>query len=120
MQELMSRAPAGTGQWLAALDFYVSSPKEIAIVGPREDPATQELLDTVFGRFLPNKVVVGAEAGQSSSQSSSNDADTSYSRLPLLQERGMVNGRPTAYVCRNYACQLPVTEPEALAAQLEE
>jgi len=116
MHELMSRAPAGTGQWLAALDFYVSSPKEIAIVGPREDPATQELLDTVFGRFLPNKVVVGAEAGQSSSD----DADPSYSRLPLLQERGMVNGRPTAYVCRNYACQLPVTEPEALAAQLEE
>ena len=116
MHELMSRAPAGTGHWLAALDFYVSSPKEIAIVGPREDPATQELLDTVFGRFLPNKVVVGAEAGQSPSD----DAGTPYSRLPLLQERGMVNGRPTAYVCRNYACQLPVTEPEALAAQLEE
>ena len=114
MHELMSRAPAGTGHWLAALDFYVSSPKEIAIVGPREDPATQELLDTVFGRFLPNKVVVGAEAGQSPSD----DADTPYSRLPLLQERGMINGRPTAYVCRNYACQLPVTEPEALAEQL--
>ena len=54
------------------------------------------------------------------SSSPADTADTAYSRLPLLQERGMVNGRPTAYVCRNYACQLPVTEPEALAAQLEE
>ena len=34
LSELMSRAPAGTGRWLAALDFYVSTPKEIAIVGP--------------------------------------------------------------------------------------
>jgi uncharacterized protein YyaL (SSP411 family) len=30
----------------------------------------------------------------------------------------MVDGKPTAYVCRNYACQLPVTDPEDLAAQL--
>ena len=50
LRELMERAPAGTGHWLSALDFYVSTPKEIAIVGPREDPATQSLLDTVFGR----------------------------------------------------------------------
>jgi uncharacterized protein YyaL (SSP411 family) len=31
----------------------------------------------------------------------------------------MVDGKPTAYVCQNYACQLPVTGPEALAAQLD-
>ena len=61
LRELMERAPAGTGHWLAALDFHVSSPKEIAIVGPKEDPATQSLMDTVFGRYLPNKVVVGGE-----------------------------------------------------------
>ena len=110
LHELMARAPGGTGHWLAALDFYMSSAKEIAIVGHREDPATQELLDTVFGRFLPNKVVVGAEAGQPSLPIG----------IPLLEGRGMVDGRPTAYVCRNYVCQLPVTEPEALAKQLAE
>ena len=60
LNELMSGAPAGTGHWLATLDFYVSTPKEIAIVGPRADPATQALLDTIFSRYLPNKVVVGA------------------------------------------------------------
>ena len=107
LNQLMTRAPAGTGHWLAALDFYVSIPKEIVIVGPRADPATQALLDTVFSRYLPNKVVVGAPAGDSNNN------------LPLLQHRGMIDGKPTAYVCQNYACQLPVTDEKALAAQLE-
>ena len=39
--------------------------------------------------------------------------------LPLLADRGAVDGRPTAYVCRRYVCQLPVTEPDALARQLD-
>ncbi len=114
LRELMGRAPAGTGQWLAALDFYLSQPKEIAIVGPRDDQATQRLLDTVSGRYLPNKVVVGAEplAGDALGPASPQPP------IPLLQDRGMVGGRPTAYVCRNYTCQLPVTDPEDLAAQL--
>ena len=107
LNELMSRAPAGTGHWLATLDFYVSIPKEIVIVGPRADPATQALLDTVFSRYLPNKVVVGAPTGDGGSD------------LPLLQSRGMIDGKPTAYVCQNYACQLPVTDEEALSEQLD-
>ena len=106
LSEFMSRAPAGTGRWLAALDFYVSTPKEIAIVGPRDDPATRRLLDTVYGKYLANRVVVGA-SGQ--------DGEPA---LPLLQGRGMTGGIPTAYVCENYACQLPVTDVGALAAQL--
>jgi len=38
--------------------------------------------------------------------------------IPLLQGKTMVDGRPTAYVCEHYACQAPVTDAEALAAQL--
>ena len=45
LSDVMGQAPAGTGHWLAALDFYVSAPKEIAVVGPRTSPATQQLLD---------------------------------------------------------------------------
>ena len=120
LHELMAKAPAGTGHWLAALDFYLSSTKEIAIVGPREDPATRKLLDIVFGRFLPNKVVVGAEVGQPPLPGGQEGNSSSSSGVPLLEGRGMVDERPTAYVCRNYVCQLPVTDPEALAAQLAE
>ncbi len=39
--------------------------------------------------------------------------------IPLLEGRGAVDARPTAYVCRNYACELPVTDPATLASQLD-
>ena len=106
LKELMGRAPAGTGQWLAAHDFYVSTPKEVVIIGPREDSKTAALLQTVNGNFHPNKVLVGAE----------NEGEHG---LPLLESRGMINGEPTAYVCENYTCQLPVTTPEELSVQLK-
>ena len=108
LAELMGRAPAGTGRWLAALDFYLSTPKEVAFIGPSSDPATAELLRTVNGRYLANRVIVGADSGDTAAASG----------LPLLAGRGMIDGKPTAYVCENYACQLPVTDAEALAAQL--
>ena len=107
LSDVMGQAPAGTGHWLAALDFYVSTPKEIAVVGPRTNPATKQLLDTVFTRYLPNKVVVGSPGTAAGDGA-----------IPLLQDRGMIDGKPTAYVCQNYACQLPVTDQQALAAQL--
>ena len=108
LAELMGRAPAGTGRWIAALDFYLSTPKEVAVIGPPDDTATSSLLREVNGRYIANRVVVGA-SGQDSAAASG---------LPLLQGRGMVDGKPTAYVCENYACQLPVTDAESLAAQL--
>ncbi|MEE3004816.1 MAG: thioredoxin domain-containing protein [Chloroflexota bacterium] len=106
LKELMGRAPAGTGHWLAALDFHVSTPKELVIIGPRSDAATVALLQTINGKFHPNRVLVGAD-------------EQGEHKLPLLESRGMIDGKPTAYVCENYACQLPVTTPEELAAQLE-
>ena len=108
LAELMGRAPAGTGRWIAALDFYLSTPKEVAVIGPPDDPATSSLLREVNGLYIANRVVVGA-SGQDSAAASG---------LPLLEGRGMVDGKPTAYVCENYACQLPVTDAESLAAQL--
>jgi uncharacterized protein YyaL (SSP411 family) len=109
LHQLMSRSPAGVAHWLAVLDFYVSVPKEIAIVGPVGNVETQELVETVFGRYLPNRVVVGSapELGE--------DNITS----PLLEDRNMIDGKPTAFVCEHYVCQLPVTQAEALAEQLE-
>ena len=114
LHQAMSQSPGGTGHWLSALDFYVSPPKEIAVIGPRDDPATQALLDTVFHRFLPNKVVMGVETPLIPA------VDNSEADIPLLAGRGMVGGLPTAYVCQNYACQLPVTDPAGLAEQLSE
>ena len=112
LSRLMTQAPGGAAYWLGVLDFYISLPKEIAIVGSNSDEDTVALLDTVFRSYLPNKVVVGMDPHQDSSGSVA-------AGIPLLEERGMVEGKPTAYVCQNYACQLPVNDPEALAIQLQ-
>ena len=108
LQTVMTQAPLGFGQWLCALDFYLSTPKEIAVVGPWEDPATQSLLDQVYSRYMPNKVVTGYDPSQ----------PEAAEEIPLLEDKDMIDGLPTAYVCQNYACLMPATEPEALAEQL--
>ena len=116
LHEHMARSPGGTGHWLSALDFYISAVKEVAVVGPSENAATSELLDTVRRQFLPNKVLMGYDP---SSLESTGREGLSLGGYPLLEGRGMVNGQPTAYVCQNYVCQLPVTEPGPLLAQLK-
>ena len=110
MQEYMSRAPTGAGHWLEALSFYLSTPHEVAIVGNFDQQSTKALLEVVFGNYLPNKVVTGSGPGQ---------LEEGSEATPLLRDRVMVDGQPTAYVCQNYVCQLPVTEPAALAQQLD-
>ncbi len=109
LQPLLGRAPSATGHWLGALDFYVSLPKEVVIVGPANGEITRGMLEEVGKRYLPNRVVVGV--GDPSSPPLGNS--------PLLEQRVMQDGAPTAYVCQHYVCQLPVTTAEALAAQLD-
>ena len=106
-RELMVRYPTGAGHWLCALDFYLSTPKEIAIIGDRADPQTQALVSEVCRHYLPNRILVGRS-----------DGDGGPDGVPLLVGRGKMDGLSTAYVCQNYVCQLPVTEADALARQL--
>ena len=107
VRELMSRVPAGAGHWLGALDLYLSSPREIALVGEPAAPETRALAAEVYREYMPNRVFVGID-----------DAETPPSGIPLLAGRGRIDGAPTAYICRNYVCGLPVTTPSDLARQL--
>ncbi|MCE2464597.1 MAG: thioredoxin domain-containing protein [Dehalococcoidia bacterium] len=109
VQQHLARIAQGMGRWLANVCFYTSAPKEIAIIGDPSSADTQALMREVYQRYLPNKVVAGAGAPVADDHAT-----------PLLQERGMIDGKPTAYVCENYSCQLPVTTPEELASQLEQ
>ena len=58
-KSLMERFPTGAGHWLCALDFYLSPPKEIAVVGDRTAHDTKDLVAEVYRSFLPNRVLVG-------------------------------------------------------------
>ena len=109
MAPFMERYPTGYGRFLAAAEFALSTPKEIALVGDTQAPDTQALLDVVFRPFLPNKVVVLRAPREEPPAVPS----------PLLEGRTALDGRATAYVCERYACKLPVTEPASLAEQLE-
>ncbi|MCY4366923.1 MAG: thioredoxin domain-containing protein [Chloroflexi bacterium] len=115
LSRVMSQAPGGAAYWLGVLDFYISLPKEIAIFGSGNDEDTTALLNTVYGRFLPNRVLVGVDMSAQGEESA-----TSSEGIPLLEGRGLVDGKAAAFVCQNYVCQLPVTEADALAVQLQD
>ena len=109
MADLMTRYASGFGRYLGALDFHLGPVVEVALVAPTAGDGLRGLVAEVFGRYLPNRIVAGMAAG---------DARAAEG-IPLLQKREAVGGRATAYVCRNYACELPVTDREALARQLD-
>ena len=79
---------------LNALDLYLSTPKEIAIVGPPES----EIARAALAPFEPNAVAAFGPAES----------------VPLLEGKDYVDGKPAVYVCERFACQAPVTEAAAL------
>jgi uncharacterized protein YyaL (SSP411 family) len=105
----MEKLPGGFGRLLAALDFHLSRPREVAIIGDPDSPDTRALVETVYARYLPNKVVAGRAP----------EDEEPAGLLPLLADRPTRDGKATAYVCEGYACQMPTAEPEELRHQLD-
>jgi uncharacterized protein YyaL (SSP411 family) len=92
--------PDAFAHMLRALDFHLSPTREVALVG--DDPS--ELAAAVRERPLFHLVVAGGPEGTE--------------QPPLLQARTTVEGRPAAYVCENFTCRLPVTDPAELSREL--
>jgi uncharacterized protein YyaL (SSP411 family) len=108
LAQAMLRSPSAFGHLLCALDCYLGSPYEVAIIGLPEAEETQELIDVVFHRYLPNKVVAFAAP----------DDERNAQAIKLLEGRSSVEGKATAYVCRNFTCEAPVTDAARLGEQL--
>jgi uncharacterized protein YyaL (SSP411 family) len=96
---LLERAPTAFGHMLCALDLHFSTPREVAVVG-----ASDDLRRAALDGYQPNTVF--AFSGEPTGS------------VPLLAGRGLVDGRPAAYVCERFACRAPVTEPADLRALL--
>lgn len=108
MKSTMMRAPSAFGYLLSALDLLLASPYEIAIIGAPEAEDTRAMINMVFKRYLPNKVVAFAP-----------EADSRASRtIKLLEGRDRIDGKATAYVCRDFYCESPTTDAGKLAEQL--
>ena len=101
------RAVEGTPLAVAALaiaaDFATAPVREIAIVGDATATATRELIGTVWSRFDPHRVLAWGDGAGT---------------VPLLEQRGLRDGRATAYVCQDFVCNVPVTDPGELRRQL--
>jgi uncharacterized protein YyaL (SSP411 family) len=112
----MTANPLALTEALVAFDWATDEPREIAIILPRgADPGgaaaalARPLLDVLRRTFVPNRALACAPE----------DDLPALARLaPFAADKVAVAGRPTAYVCVRGRCELPVTDPEALAAQL--
>lgn len=104
VQASAARYPTAFAQTLQALDFYASAPAEVALVGPLHDAGIAELLAELREPYRPHQVLALLQP-------------LAGSAIPLLHGRVQLGGQATAYVCRNFACQLPVTTRAALHRQ---
>ena len=107
MQPMTSQYALGSGQWLQALAYALSKPHEIAIAGDPDSADTQALLSIVRDGYRPFQVVALKAPS------------TEPSAVPLLLDRGLVDGRAAAYVCLDFACQAPMADPEGPRSLLE-
>ncbi|WP_166846605.1 thioredoxin domain-containing protein [Isoptericola sp. BMS4] len=99
---LARQAPRFAGWALATAEALADGPRQVAVVG--DGPAAEELLRTARRAPTAGAVVVPGVP----------DAPG----VPLLADRPLVDGAPTAYVCRGFVCDLPVTDPAALEERL--
>jgi uncharacterized protein len=102
-----ARQPQAVAHLLRALSFHLSPRREVALVTPADGKidALAALAGVVQSAYRPNLVVAGGPEGTASPE--------------LMRERHAVDGKPAAYVCENFACRAPVTDPAELAAALE-
>jgi uncharacterized protein YyaL (SSP411 family) len=102
----ISRFPSAMPQMLVALDFSLSKPRQIVIAGKPDAAETKALLAEVHRHFLPNKILLLADGADGQKYLGE--------RNEALRSMSVLNGKPAAYVCENFTCKAPVTDPEEL------
>ncbi|NUR82448.1 MAG: thioredoxin domain-containing protein, partial [Nonomuraea sp.] len=105
VKALGPRVPRFIGWGLAVAEALLDGPREVAIVGPAlDDPATRTLHRTALLGSAPGAVVAVGPQGSD--------------EFPLLADRPLQQGQPAAYVCRNFTCDAPTTDPDRLRTAL--
>jgi len=97
---IAARYPRAAGAGLAVAEAVLAGPVEIAVVGSPQDERIGELHRTALHAAPPGAVVAFGDGADA--------------QLALLEGRGLIDGAPAAYVCREFACRAPVTTPQQL------
>lgn len=92
--------------FLTALQFALAEPQEVIVVGKRGDEGTKAMLIGLQKKFLPHTVLIFYPLDETGARLKG--------MLPFLEAYRAVDGRATAYLCRNYSCQSPVTDVRQL------
>jgi uncharacterized protein YyaL (SSP411 family) len=116
-EQLLRQYPESAGAdaisfsfFLAAADFAAGPPCEVVVVGDPDAPDTQEMLRVLSSGYLPNAVVILKPAGVAS--------DPIARLAPYVSSLRQLNGKATAYVCRNFTCSLPTNDIAVMLAEL--
>jgi uncharacterized protein YyaL (SSP411 family) len=104
LHEPAGRHPQAFAHLLQAMHFHFAPPREVALTGSQIEP----LVRVIRSAFRPSLVVAAAVPGDEQAEQ----------QIPLLRGRSEVNGKSAAYVCTNFACKLPVSEPDELQREL--
>ncbi|RPH82040.1 MAG: DUF255 domain-containing protein [Nitrospiraceae bacterium] len=102
----IARYPRAFAKSLAVVDLLAEGPIELAFIGIPNDPGLEALHLSVREVFLPNRVIASGDGmGKPSSH-------------PLLVGKGLVEGKAALYICRNFSCQRPLTNPQEVIEAL--
>jgi uncharacterized protein YyaL (SSP411 family) len=91
----------GVPQMLVAYEFSLAKPKQIILAGESHSPGMPELVRALYSRFTPHRIVLRVDE----------KSRATLARFsPAIQSMQAIDGQATAYVCENYACQLPTSD----------
>jgi uncharacterized protein len=107
----LSHFPSAMPRMLVALDHSLSKPRQIVVAGKKDAPETKALLKEVHRHFLPKTILLLADGEEGQKYlGKKNEA---------IRAMSPVEGKPAAYVCENFTCKAPVTDPKALGELLK-
>jgi uncharacterized protein YyaL (SSP411 family) len=108
---ILSQFPSGMPQMLVAVENSLGKPRQVVIAGKKDSPETKALLKEVHRHFLPNTIVLLADANEGQKYlGEKNEA---------IRAMSLVDGKPGAYVCENFTCKAPVTDLKQLSHLLK-
>ncbi|HZD42515.1 MAG TPA: thioredoxin domain-containing protein, partial [Methanomicrobiales archaeon] len=107
----LEKSPPSHAHMMTALDFLVGPSHEVVIAGDRDAEDTHRMLEALRGYFLPHVVVLVRPPGE--------EGATVGSLAPFTEQMQSTDGRATAYVCIDYACQSPTTDPDVMIRELD-
>jgi len=104
----ISQIPRGYAKSLLVIDLLLNGPIELALVGQIGESGYEELRTAVHQNFIPNRIIA---------HQNEEDAETTH---PLLSGKTRIEGKAALYLCRNFACEAPITNPQSVTSAINQ